>query len=68
MFKGIRKKFDDKLQAIKDRKKKKADDKDTTGGAGASDDVPLMPVPERYTGPTPNGMGQEPELSMWVRI
>lgn len=69
VFKGLRKKLDDKLQAIKDRKKKNPNDKDaTTGGVGAADDVPLMPVPERYNGPPPLGMNQEPELSTWVRI
>jgi hypothetical protein len=66
MLKGLRKKLDDKLKAIRERKKKSSDDKDATDGAEASDDVPLMPPPARYTGPAPNGMNQEPELSEWV--
>jgi hypothetical protein len=66
MLKGLRKKLDDKLKAIRERKKKKSDDKDPTDGAQASGDVPLMPPPAKYTGPAPNGMNQEPELSEWV--
>ncbi|OWY45159.1 hypothetical protein AALT_g4024 [Alternaria alternata] len=68
MLKGLRKKLDDKLKAIRERKKKKSNDKDVTDGAEASDDVPLMPPPAKYTGPAPNGMDQEPELSEWNRF
>jgi hypothetical protein len=68
-LKGIRKMIDDRRKASAERKKKKEGDDTTAGGAaGASDDVPSMPPPAKYTGPVPNGMGQEPELSEWVSM
>lgn len=50
------------------KKKQEEDDMTAPGAAGPSDDVPRMKPPARYTGPVPNGMGQEPELSFWVSV
>jgi hypothetical protein len=56
------------LNAARKRSKKKAEKKDATDGAGASDDVALMTPLARYTSPPPKGMKQKPELTDWVCI